>query len=248
MAQYSTEAILLAVRNWGEADKMVTFFSRDMGKIKAVAYGCRRPKSPLAGGMQIFSQLRLQVMSGNQLDSIRQCETLQSFKEVREDLVCVAYAAFLAEVTAECCPEHHPEPAIYDLLLAAFSTLDLRNPRLVALAAAYQLLEYTGYQPSYTKCVICQSEITTDSAFSIEKGGAVCPNCRSADMLAFTLPMQGFIKNLLQLNWHRMEPFAIRGAILMSTESLLLAYLQFILDKPLKSLNFIKQLATLPKV
>jgi len=64
MAQYTVEAVVLAVHNWGDADKMVTFMTRDRGKIKAAAYGCRRPKNPLAAGMQLFNHLELQLLEG----------------------------------------------------------------------------------------------------------------------------------------------------------------------------------------
>lgn len=245
MAQYSTEAILLVVRNWGEADKMVTFFSRELGKITAVAYGCRRPKSPLAGGMQAFSHLELGVMAGTHLDTIKQCETITSFKNLRENLDAMAYASFLTELVVEVCPERHPEPHIYDLLVCALGMLSKRNPRLVALAAAYQLVEYTGYQPVYTVCVACGLNIETDAFFSFEKGGVICNQCSSPDMIDMPLKMQGFIQNLLQLDWEKPEKFSINGAILVQTEKLLLDYLVFLIEKPLKSLAFIKQLAVL---
>ncbi|MBP2632459.1 MAG: repair protein recO [Firmicutes bacterium] len=245
MAQYSTEAILLAVRNWGEADKMVTFFSRELGKITAVAYGCRRPKSPLAGGMQAFSHLELGVMAGTHLDTIKQCETITSFKNLRENLDAMAYASFLTELVVEVCPERHPEPHIYDLLVCALRMLSKRNPRLVALAAAYQLVEYTGYQPVYTVCVACGQNIETDAFFSFEKGGVICNQCSSPGMIDMPLKMQGFIQNLLQLDWEKPKKFSINGAILVQTEKLLLDYLVFFIEKPLKSLAFIKQLAVL---
>lgn len=245
MAQYSTEAILLAVRNWGEADKMVTFFSRELGKITAVAYGCRRPKSPLAGGMQAFSHLELGVMAGTHLDTIKQCETITSFKNLRENLDAMAYAAFLTELVVEVCPERHPEPHIYDLLVCALGMLSKRNPRLVALAAAYQLVEYTGYQPAYTVCVDCGQNIETDAFFSFEKGGVICNQCSSPDMIDMPIRMQSFIQNLLQLDWKKPAEFSVNGAILVQTEKLLLDYLVFLIEKPLKSLAFIKQLAVL---
>lgn len=247
MAQYSTEAIILAVRNWGEADKIVTFFSKDLGKVPAAAYGCRRPKSSLAGGMQAFSHLQLEVLSGAHLDTIKQCETKTAFRHLREDLECMAYATFLAELVVETCPERHPEPHIYGLLLQAFTMLTQRNPRLVALAAAYQLLEYTGYQPSYQHCMICGTAIATDAFFSFEKGGAICANCKIAELPVFPVKMQVFIQELLYLDWENPASFSINGAILMHTEKLLLGYLIFLLEKPLKSLAFIKQLAMLPK-
>lgn len=245
MAQYSTEAILLAVRNWGESDKIITFFSKELGKISAIAYGCRRPRSILAGGMQAFSHLELHVAEGNHLDTIKQCETITSFKLLREDLVAMAYANFLSEIVVEICPERHPEPHIYDVLLAALPMLTKRNPRLVALAAAYQMLEYTGYQPIYTECVICGEPIETDAFFSLEKGGVVCKACKASEMMDMPMKMQGFIQNLLNLNWIEPETFSINGAILMQTENVLLNYLTYLIEKPLKSLSFIKQLSML---
>lgn len=247
MAQYSTEAILLTVRNWGEADKIVTFFSKDLGKVPAAAYGCRRPKSSLAGGMQVFSHLELTVLSGTHLDTIKQCETITAFKHLREDLECMAYASFLTELVVEICPERHPEPRIYALMLKAFTTLAKRNPRLTVLAAAYQLLEYTGSQPSYQQCVVCGDPITVDAFFSFEKGGAVCANCKTEDSLDFSRKMQVFVQALLHLEWENPTPFTINGAILLHTEKLLLEYLTFLIEKPFKSLAFIRQLAMLTK-
>lgn len=248
MAQYATEALILSVRNWGEADKMVTFFSKEFGKIAAVAYGCRRPRSPLAGGMQVFSHLQLQVMGGNSLDTIKQCETQQTFKQLRENLDCMAYAAFLTEVVTEVCPERHPEPHIYNLLLNAFQLFSKRNPRLVALAAGYQILEYTGYQPNYEQCVICGNSISLDACFSLSKGGIICESCKDTAQISFSLKMRDFINQLLTLNWGNPSAFSVSGAVLMQVEKLLIDYLHFILEKPLKSLEFIQQLADLPKV
>ena len=62
MAQYTTEALVLSLKNWGDADKMVTLLTKERGRIKAAAFGCRRPRSPLAGGMQMFHVLELQLV------------------------------------------------------------------------------------------------------------------------------------------------------------------------------------------
>ena len=72
MAQYTTEAIILGEKNWGDADKMLQFFSRDRGKIKAAAFGCRRPKSALAGAMQMFNVVELSLTEGSRVDTVRQ--------------------------------------------------------------------------------------------------------------------------------------------------------------------------------
>lgn len=64
MAIYTTEVLVLGVKNWGNADKIVTLLSPTYGKITAAAYGCRRPKSPLAASMQPFSWLDIQLSKG----------------------------------------------------------------------------------------------------------------------------------------------------------------------------------------
>ena len=136
MAQYTTEAIVLGVHNWGAADKMVWLLSPEHGKLKAAAYGCRRPKSPLAGGLQLFNRLDVSLNSGSQLDTLRQCTMKGRYRKVGEDLTVMAYAAFVAELTLELLPEGMPQPDIYQRLLEILAAFETRNPRLVALAAA----------------------------------------------------------------------------------------------------------------
>jgi len=244
MSQYVTEAILLAVRNWGEADRMVTLFSREYGKVAAIAYGCRRPQNRLAGGMQIFSHVELSLMPGKGLDTVKQCEVKHSFRKIRENLNCMAYASFLAELVIEFCPERQAEPHTYDLLLGALTTITERNPRLVALAAAWQLLSIAGYYPEYKQCVTCGQSLGEAAYFSAELGGGVCTNCDHQNLPEFSAVAAGFIENLLHIDWENPNRFTVNGNILVQTENILIRYLVCLLEKPLKSLEFIKQIAT----
>lgn len=245
MAQYFTEAILLAVRNWGEADKMVTLLSRDYGKITAIAYGCRRPKNRLAGSIQVFSQVDLSMMSGHGLETIKQCDLKQSFRKVREDLTIMAYAAFVNELVVEFCPERQPEPHVYDLLVHTLSTITKRNPRLVALAAAWQLLALAGYQPNFACCVICGQELKDDAYFSSEKGGIVCSDCDHQELSEINAKAKDFIEALLYIDWENIQSFSVSGSILVQSERILTSYIACLLGKSLKSLDFIRQVSNL---
>lgn len=237
----------MSARNFGEADKLVTFFSKDLGKIRAVAYGCRRPRSPLAGCMQVFSHLRLQVAEGRQLDTVRQAEIKRPFRELRENLDYMAYGAFLLEFAGEICPERHPEPQVFEILLAAANMFSKRNPRIVALAASFQLLECTGCQPAYFYCGVCRRELAGDAFFSHEAGGAVCAACASGKGERYDKEARALIGNLLSLDWQSPASFKVGGKALVETEKLLLLYLSAFLERPLKSLDFIRQLAELAK-
>jgi DNA repair protein RecO (recombination protein O) len=243
MAQYLTEAIILAVRNWGEADKMVTLLSRDHGKIIAIAYGCRRPKNRLAGAIQVFSQVELALMSGHGIETIKQCELKQSFRKIREDLQAMAYAAFANELVVEFCPDRQPEPYVYDLLVQVLTTITCRNPRLVALAAAWQLLALVGYQAQYDHCVICGQPLSQDAFFDSEKGGGVCKACKQQDLPEMSERARRFLDQLLYLDWEQPPSFTVSGAVLLQSEKILTGYITCLLGKPLKSLEFIKQVS-----
>lgn len=243
MSQYFTEAILLSVRNWGEADKLVTVFSRDHGKITAIAYGCRRPSNRLAGIIQVFSQAELTMMQGKGLDTIKQGELKQSFRKIRENLDCMAYAAFVNELVAEFCPDRQPEPLVYDLLYHALSTITSRNPRLVALASAWQLLTLAGYQPLLDACAACGRPIEDDAWFSAEKGGIVCLQCEHQGLLPFGRAARKFTENLLAVDWENVQGFSVNGGVLYQNERILTGYVAYLLGKPLKSLTFIHQVS-----
>lgn len=243
MALYTAEAIVLAVHNWGEADKLVTFMTKEHGKIKAAAYGCRRQKSPLAAGMQVFNHLELQLMAGQRLDTVKQYELKGNFRSLGEKLLPMAYASFVAELLLELCPEHQPQPLVFDKLRQVLAAFSERNPRVVALAAAYQLLEYTGYQLSFDHCVFCGEALAGDSFFSLEQGGAVCRKCQTAALDEFPAALRQLIISLRDFDWTPAASVSVTGANLVRAERLLLAYLQQLIDKPLKSLAFLQQMA-----
>ncbi len=244
MAQYQVEAILVAVRDWGDADKMVTLFSREFGKIIAFANGARRPKNPLASGMQMFTHLEVTLTSGKNCDSIKQCEIKHAFRQIQEDFNCMAYGSFIAELTAELCPERQPEAHVFDLLLEVLHKLTTRNPRIVALAWAWQLLAMTGYYSEFAHCSSCGQALTFPAYFKLASGGCVCSQCEHRGLLEYTEKVHDFIQCLAQLDWQNLGCFSVNGAVLLQSEKVLLEYLMHCLDKPLRSMNFIKQVTS----
>jgi len=244
MAQYQVEAILVAVRDWGDADKMVTLFSREHGKVIAFANGARRPKSPLAGGMQLFTHLEVSLMPGKNYDTVKQCDIKHAFRALQEDFNCMAYGAFIAELTAELCPERQAEPHVFDSLLEVFQILTTRNPRMVAMAWAWQLLLMMGYSPEVQQCTCCGQDISFPAYFNVASGGAVCIQCEHKDLPIFDKKTYDFIQCLLHIDWQNPSCFTVTGSTLVQAEALLMGYLGHCLDKPLKSMKFITQVAS----
>lgn len=251
MAQYNTDALVLGIHNWGQADKMLWLLSPEHGKIKAAAYGCRRPRSPLAGSLQLFNRIDASLSSGTQLDTLRQCVLQQRFRRVGEDLTAMAYGSFVAELALELLPEGVPQPEIFATLLAVFAAFEERNPRPVALAAACQLLNLSGLQLSYRACVHCGRELEASSFFAPEEGGAVCPSCaasvtadlgESVYLLPYNIGQGELLQALTDFDWDNPSPLKISRDCLLAAEQLILGYIQMVIGKRLKSLDFLRQL------
>ena len=254
MARRSAEALVLATRNWGEADKMASLLTRECGRVEAAAFGCRRPKSALAAGMQMFSHLDVELTEGGRVWTVRQCSLKGRFRRLSEDLSAMAYGSFVAELALELFPEHEPAPDAFDRLLQIFCAFEERNPRLVALAAAYQLLALAGLSLHLASCVHCGAPFEEPMSIDIGEGGALCADCRKEDMPLFSAELKEFIEKLTALDWQAFlspqkaagvrspVPFSVRKQELLAAESLLLAYLRALFGKPLRSLAFIAQI------
>jgi len=92
---YRTPAVILKRMDLGEADRIVTFYSRDVGKIRAVARGVRRTTSRSAGHLEPFTLSDVMFAVGRELDVISQADTLEAFRTIREDLVLTTHAYYL---------------------------------------------------------------------------------------------------------------------------------------------------------
>ncbi len=243
MGPFKCEAILLAVRDYDATSRMVTLFSREYGKLSAVAYGSRRVRSELSGCTQAFAHVDLVLAAGKGIDSIKQCAIRRSFRELREDLDKMAYAALVAELAAELWPEREPEPEVFELLLAAFGLMGSRNARITALATALQLLSLAGFRPEFESCVVCGRPLDFPALFDAAAGGGVCVGCGEPHLAPFSAEGKEFLARLLTLDLADPGSFSVTGAVLMETERLLGEFLTWRLDKPLKSLAFIAAVA-----
>lgn len=239
---YLTEAVILSVRDLGEADRLTVLFSPVHGKISAAAYGARRPRSRLGGVIQPFSVVNASLISGRNLDTIAQCEVKTAFRELREDIMLMTYAAFLAELISELWPERSSEPAAYDVLIGCFSLLTVRNPRLVSLAGAWQLLALAGFHPEYERCVNCGQALALPAFFDACSGGGVCSSCDHEGLQLMDDEVCKFIDQLLNINWKQPQRFKVSGAALLQAEKIVIEFIAHRIERPLKSIRFIQMM------
>lgn len=233
---YKDEGVVLKTIKLGEADRIVTLFTRDNGKVRAVAKGIRKTKSRFGGRLEPFTRVSLLVYRGRNLDTITSADILDSYKGVRADYARLTAAATLAEMVEKITPDGERAANVYALLLAGLEALGDDEAGTVVPAFLVKILSLAGYHPQLRVCAGC-GERAPLGAFSSALGGAVCEPCWGEDRNAW--PMAGGRIGLLsQL---LMSDFGVvaDGAATFEVTQALRRYAEYHIERPLKSLGLL---------
>lgn len=146
---YTSEGIVLARRNFGEADRILVIYSKNFGKLSLLAKGIRRPKSKKRGHVEVFNKIKFQAVSGRGLDIMTEAEVIEDFKEVRKSLKKISLAYYLMEVVGRITHEGEERAEVYNLLLTSLQKLkSAKLLKKLRLDFITELLITLGYWPA----------------------------------------------------------------------------------------------------
>ena len=244
---YKTEAIILRQMALGEADRILTFYTPDLGKVRAVAKGVRRPSSKMGGHLEVLSHVSLLLARGQNLDIVTQAHLLHSFSRLREDLDTLSRACYLADLVDAFSPEEAPNPALYDLLMNALRWLeDAHQPELLLRSFELHLLAQVGYRPQVHACVECQQPLAPqDHTFSLRDGGVICPSCRHQgrkDLVPISLTALKVFRYLLDNTYPQARRLQMEAEVSQEVERLLARYIRYQLEREVRSAGFLERL------
>ncbi len=146
---YTSEGIVLGRINFGEADRIVSVFSKDKGRISLIAKGVRRLKSRKRGHIEVFSKVRFQGISGRGIDIMTEAEIVDDFKSVRGSLKRISLAYYFSEVVGKTTHEGEGNLGVYELL--AESLEKLKTTKLLKklrMEFIRELIVLLGYWPN----------------------------------------------------------------------------------------------------
>lgn len=243
---YRVEAIVIRRRDWGEADRLLTLYTRERGKIQAVAKGARKPTSRKAGHVELFTRARLLIARSRSIDIVTQAETVEAYRQLRASLERSTLAHYCAELLDRFTGEAESDRALFDLLAAALAWLcQAEDLRLVTRYYELCLLEMAGFRPELHACPGCSKELEpVDSFFSPAAGGALCPSCGRDRRDAFALSLTTFkvLRYGQTRNWDQFRRLRLKPPLHDEVERALYRYLVFVLERNLKSVAFLRQL------
>ena len=114
---------MLGSRAFDETGKLVTFFTKDCGKIRVLAKGAKRLNSKFGGRMETFSLLELSIARGRHIDILSQCETIDSFQKIRERAETIALGLYFIRVVDLASVERQKNADLFKLLALSLSKL-----------------------------------------------------------------------------------------------------------------------------
>ena len=154
------EAVVLRHSDWGEADRLLWLFTRELGKVRAIAKGARKLRSRKAGHLEPFTRVNLQLARGRDLLIVTQAETVDGFASINEDLLQVGYASYIVELLDRFTYEEGENRALYKLLADTLERLSQGHETSLLLRFyEIRLLDLLGYRPQLFYCAKCEQEI-----------------------------------------------------------------------------------------
>lgn len=241
---YRVNAIVIRVKDFQEADRLVTLYSRERGKLRAVAKGARRLRNRLRGSTQLFCSGVYSLYTGRGLAGLNQGQITEPFINLREDLVKMTYAAYFAEMV-DVLVEEEAGGELYPFLLSVFTRLERgEDPEILGRFFEIRLLAALGYKPELERCTSCRIAAAGNGEvwFSPSQGGVLCAGCagRAADAVRMTPGALEVLKRLLAADAARLHVLKVSYEMRYELERVLRAFVNEHLPRPLKSLDFLQ--------
>lgn len=183
MSLEKSEALVIRLADFSNTSRVGTFFTRNFGRISAIAKGGRRLRGPFDTGLDLLSTIEIVFIrkSGTALDILTEARLVQRFRPQASALSAFYAGCYVAELLAGLTADHDPHPGLYDAARAILHGLpDCGNVRLPVLWFELVLLRETGHLPSFDVCLLCGEpvEVSRSHSFWVSQGGLLCPRCQ----------------------------------------------------------------------
>ncbi len=180
MSSKETPAIILAVKDYGEADRLVTFLTPERGRLTGVAKHARKSRKRFAHCLEPLSRVTLFLSERprGDLEFLEKGEALRSFPTLRRDLARLGAAALLAELAGDMASPPEATAGVFTALETALTFLDEGAPPESLLPGfLLHLLKLGGYGLALTRCRACGQEPQPPLVVSLPRGGVLCGVC-----------------------------------------------------------------------
>jgi len=234
--------------NYGESDLIVTFYSREFGKLRGIAKGAKRSKKRFANVFEPFSLTHIIFSRKNRdmLAFIESCDIIDHYAAIRQDLEKTLTASYFMDLADHFSPEGKHNEALFTLLADYLAWLARENVSDAAIRFfEMRLLKIAGFEPSLSACVRCKTPVTNGASYYFypNEGGIFCAGCARPERYDQSVSA-GAIRTLLlgkDMDMEKMKMVSLSGSLAAESRNILCAFIAFVLGKEVKSLKVMEQ-------
>jgi DNA repair protein RecO (recombination protein O) len=246
---FRVEAVVLRHTDYGEADRILSLYTRQFGKTRALVKGARKVTSRKAGHLEPFTHVKLQLAKGRDLLIVSQADTVDAYLPLGEDLVLMGHASYVIELIDRFTYDDGNEnPTIFRLLTDTLSRLAAKsNPWLAIRYYEMRLLDYLGFRPQLFECVNCGAEILAEDQFySFSAGGVICPACGRGlpNLTRISVEALKYLRHFQRSSYAEASRARPTVEVQTEVESLMQGYFTYLLERELNTPGFIKRVRT----
>jgi len=234
MPLYKDEAIILRHYDLGEADRIISFFGRRYGRIRAVAKGARKLKSRFAGRLEPFHVISITFFGKEnaELFKLSGAEIIRANPSLSDDLEKFYRASYLNETVETGLREGDPNSAAFHAVVKTLERLaDSSSPmerEWIARFFDIKFLSALGYRPSMGHCVACRKEWPGNGEpfFDPVRGGLVCRACggKKKNLLSLSSGAAKFLNRIAETGFDKAERLRPSQAIMDEISRTVIAF------------------------
>jgi len=246
---FRVDAVVLRHSDYGEADRLLTLFTRQLGKTRAIAKGARKIASRKAGHIEPFTHVRLQLAKGKDMFLITQADTVDAYLPLRDDLVLTSHAAYVLELLDRFSYEDETEhPSTFRLLTETLTRLASTSDAASWLIIRYyemRLLDHVGFRPQLFECANCGRAIQPeDQFFSFSAGGVICPRCGKGlpHLHSISEETLKYLRHFQRSSYADATRARPSPAVRQEAESLMQGYFTYLLERELNTPGFLRKI------
>ncbi|MFC2070541.1 DNA repair protein RecO, partial [Chloroflexota bacterium] len=217
-----------------------------LGKIQGFAKSLRKPKSKMAGHLELLTHSLVSLARGRNIDTITGSQTISSFLPLKSDLELTSHALYAIELINQFTAEHNENYLLFKLLLETLERLCQSNNRELTLRYfELHLLNSVGYRPQLQQCVHCKTKLEqVQNYFSPATGGVLCPDCSYSQILTYSLSVNALkVLRLFQSSdYGTVNRLKITPELSRELELVLRNYLRYLLEREVKSVAWMDAL------
>jgi DNA repair protein RecO (recombination protein O) len=244
---FRVTSIVLRHADWGEADRLLTLFTREMGKLRAVAKGARKARSRKAGHLEPFTHVKLQLAKGRDLPIVTQAETVDAYIPIRDNLIKTGYAAYAAELLDRFTYEEGIASSVpFRLFTETLGRISQESDAWLAVRYyEMRLLDYLGFRPQLFACANCEEKIEpVDQFFSPLAGGVICPRCGSGLPGLWSISMDAlkYLRHFQRSSYAEATRAHPSAEVKRELETLMQGFFTYLLERELNTPGFLKRI------